>query len=669
MALKLTQRLPLLGHIRIQSHSAGPFRPSRLQITSNAAPSACVACLCTSASRCIRIQGCLKLQPDCRIHRSLTTIVREPSFVANSSVGLHRDSVPRFCLTLLHRPAAEEEHSFQQRLEACSSSKKVFKLLCSVEILSDTMAAAALHRVADLEQEGNVLRDPAVLEKDTIRALCYQLEQDSGRLTDAGLVSAFLACTRLYLDPWSTLMVRLVSESQIRLDRGEMGIDQLCTLGQAMLAMQGPECVMLQQVMEQIQRQEPAQWSIAELVSVYKLLQGSAREDGKYRDLLNGMHTHAVTVTSRMDPAAVSGLLRALVTLNQMQAMPLVISLCKQSVRHVPHFTDEELTHVLGALMHFGHSDRYFVEAMERYIPTVAFTSQPETISKVMQFFGRRRILSPSVFDAVAESFVYRADGYSTSQVARQIAAFGKLGYLPPNAGKLFRKVEIILRTRFSHFQPRTLLNLLHACILVERFPVNFVSKVFNSYFLQQLQEQDARIDRGMLAQLTQLYMTMKLECPFYEGPKLPPKYRVKSFLLFGSSLETPVEPQLYNLVKTGLVDLLGDRSYFASKVLTPYCYTLDVEIKLDEEGYVLPARHTDDVYKRIALCIDGQKRFASNTKQLLGKEAIKQRHLRLLGYEVVQIPFYEFEKLQSKSGMVEYLHKKIFPHTYRLSW
>lgn len=79
--------------------------------------------------------------------------------------------------------------------------------------------------------------------------------------------------------------------------------------------------------------------------------------------------------------------------------------------------------------------------------------------------------------------------------------------------------------------------------------------------------------------------------------------------------------------MKTGLVDLLGARSFFGSKVLTPYCYTLgnkpyeglswecllftnrgldvylfvvvDVEIKLDEEGYVLPASHDDEVFKR----------------------------------------------------------------------
>lgn len=40
----------------------------------------------------------------------------------------------------------------------------------------------------------------------------------------------------------------------------------------------------------------------------------------------------------------------------------------------------------------------------------------------------------------------------------------------------------------------------------------------------------------------------------------------------------------------------------------------------------------------RIAICVDGPKRFAANARQLLGKEAIKQRHLKILGYEVVQV-------------------------------
>ncbi|XP_072307116.1 FAST kinase domain-containing protein 3, mitochondrial [Eucyclogobius newberryi] len=665
MALKLLQRLPKqVGQIGIHRYAFACFN-SRL-FRCQPEQHLCVACLCTSSTSCIQPHGCWKLD---ETRRGLTTIVREPSFVGVSSVGLHKDSFPRFCLTQMHQPAPADQQAFYRSLSKCTSSRQVFRLLHSVEVLTDSMAAASLHRVADLEHGGNCLKDPSVLEKDTIRALCKQLEEDSGRLTDGGLVSALLACTRLYLDPWSTLMVRLVSESQERLDRGYLSIGQLCDLAQAMLALEGSGSVMLEQIMAQIQKQEPAQWSLAELRAMYKLLQNGVGFDKKYCDLLNAMHTRAVTVTSHMSPATVSELLSVLTILNQTQAMPLVISLCKRAVRHVPHFTDDELSLVLGALMHFGHSDHYFVDAMEKYVPMMAFTSQPETVTKVMQFFGRRNILSPVVFDAVAESFVYRADEYSTSQVARQIMPFGKLGYLPPNAADVFRKVETILHTRFSHFQPRTLLNVLHSCILVERFPVNFVSKLFSRYFLQQLQEQGTGVDRYVLAQLTQLYMTMKLECPFYEGPRLFPQYRVKSFLMPGQSLETPVDNHLYNSVKTGLVDLLGGRSYFGSKVLTPYCYTIDVEIKLDEDGYVLPASYHDDVYKRIALCIDGQKRYTSNKRQLLGKEAIKQRQLRLLGYEIIQIPFYEFDKLRNKTSVVEYLHKKIFPHSYRLSW
>lgn len=480
MALKLTLRFPLLRNLG--SPGCPWFEPvwsSRFLRSISHVSRAVGGRVLSHSCRRTQLQG---------LRRSLSTITREPTFVPSSSVRLHREVGPRFHLAQLHGPTTDEEQAFCQRLQSCSSSRQVFTLLRSVGIMSDTMAAAALHRVADLEQAVNSLKDPSVLEKDVIRALCFQLELDSRRLTDAGLVSALLACTRLFLDPWSTLMVRLVSECQERLDRGQMNVGQLCTLGQAMLATEGPACVMLDQVMEQIQKQDPSQWCLADLIAVYRFLQGGVGVGGKYRDLLNAMHIHAMTVTSRMDPAAVSGLLSALVALGQMQAMPLVISLCKQAVRHVPHFTDEELTVVLGALMHFGHNDHYFVEAMEKHVPTMTFSSHPETVTKVTQFFGRRNILSPTVFDAVAESFVYRADDYSTSQVARQIMALGKVGYLPPNAGAVFRKVELILHSRFSHFQPRTLLNLLHSCTLVERFPVNFVSKVFSSFFLQQLQ-------------------------------------------------------------------------------------------------------------------------------------------------------------------------------------
>ncbi|XP_063062630.1 FAST kinase domain-containing protein 3, mitochondrial [Engraulis encrasicolus] len=683
MALTMLQRVQLL------TPKASPLLSSlRLLSTATAHQEqqhACVVCLWTSSRRCSVRHGCRRapwLQhlpppasaaaPGRRGVCSMT--VRDPLLGVSGAVHLHRDSPPdggvRLLLAGLAQGSKGDEQEALKKVSSCSSSRQLLRFLRSSSLLSDSVAATALHRLADLEQDGaGGLKDPAVLKDEALRSLCQRLEQESSRLGDRALVSALLACTRLYLDPWSRLLVRLVSESQVRLDEERLGVLELCTLAQALLALEGPDGTMLGQTMAQLQHSDPARWSLDELAVAYEAFEAGVAEGGRYQDLLNTMHGHALSVAARLEPAAVSKILGALVATGQSQALPLVIALCKQAVRHVPVFTDSQLTTVLSALIHFGHSDHFLVQALELHFAKRAFTAHPETVTRVMQYFGRRRVWSPAVFDAVAESFVYRADDYSTSQAARQLEALGRLGYVPPNAARLFRKVETLLHTRYSQFQPRVLLQVLHACTLLQRFPLNFVSKVFSPYFLQQLQEKESGMDRIVLAQLTQLYMTVKLECPFYNGPQLLPKYRLKSFLMPGRSLETTVDMHLYNAVKTGLVDLLGARSYFASKVLTQFCYTLDVEIKLDEEGYVLPASHIDEIHKRIAVCINGPKRFAVNAHQLLGQEAIKQRHLRSLGYEVVEIPYYEFEKLRGKAEIVDYLHKKIFPLSYRLSW
>ncbi|XP_018123152.1 FAST kinase domain-containing protein 3, mitochondrial isoform X1 [Xenopus laevis] len=601
----------------------------------------------------------------CRKYHAV--ILNPPYSIAGCSVRHHGDNGTTNNSITKQKAV---ENKFFSDLRYAHSCTQVFKLLSSLEVLTDTMAAAALLRVAQVETKDSILTSPSdIFDNMIFKAICLQFEQESKKLSTAAIVNALKAFVQLRVDPWSTLMVRLLSESQERVDKGEMNIQNLCILGRCLLEIEGPECAMLKPVMDQVIQKKINDWTPEEISMVYGLLQAGLGEKGQYQDLLNQMHEVTVFKASQMNPALISSVLTSLVELKQTQAIPLVIRLCKNSVRYMPHFTDEELMNVIVALTNFGHSDKYFTEALERHIPRMVFTMSPELVSRIMGYCSKRLILSKPIFDAVAESFVYNSEKLTTLQIAQQIIPFGKLNYLPPNAASMFRRLEKILSSRFSQFQPQILLKLLHSCLLLERFPVNFVAKIFSPYFIQQLQDQSGNVDKFVLCQLTQLYLTVMLECPFYEGPRLLPKYRVKSLSASGHSLETMVDDHLYNRVKSGLIDLLGARMYFASHVLSPYCYTLDVEIKLDEEGFVLAASSHEEVHKRIALCIDGQKRFCCNTHILIGKESIKQRHLRLLGYGVVQIPYYEFDNLSNKEEIVEYLHKKVFPHTYRLNW
>lgn len=421
--------------------------------------------------------------------RRICTTERDPLFLVAGSIRPYQELLTSGSgLSLLHHLTSDEDHIFMKQLSSCTSSQQVLHLLRSYPFLSGIAAASILHRLADLENDG-VLQKPQILLSDlALNKLCQRLEHDSAKLEDEVLVRALLGCTRLYLDPQSRLVLRLVSECQKRLDLEQLSVEAICGLSRALFALEGPDGGMVKQAMNKLQNKEPTQWNMAELVAVYSMLATGLGKDGRYLELLNEMNAQALRQAQRMDPVAISKILGALVTLRQNQALPLVIALCKQAVHHVQNFADAELTVVLSALMHYGHSDHFLVEALERHMPKVAFTAHAETVTKVMQYFQRRRILSPPVFNTVAESFVYRAEEYSTWQVSQQIAALGVLGYLPPDTGRLFRKVESVLHARFSQFQPRALLDLLYACALLQRYPLNFVSKVFSPYFMQQLQ-------------------------------------------------------------------------------------------------------------------------------------------------------------------------------------
>ncbi|XP_026699007.1 FAST kinase domain-containing protein 3, mitochondrial [Athene cunicularia] len=558
-----------------------------------------------------------------------------------------------------------DEQLFFKKLNSLCTSKEIFDFLSSLEVMSDTMASGALQRISEVEVDGSGLKNPeGVLENEVFRALCFQFEFESSKLSNTGLLNALQALIKLHIDPQSTLMASLLAECEERLGKGQLTTKNLCAFGESLLELEGPSCAMLEQIVNHMQAKDVAKWSPREIVMVYRMLQVTVREGEKYQGFLDRLNSVTLTIVSQLSPEFTSIILNSLVVLHQTRAVRLVTALCKHSVKHTPYFTDDELVNVLEAFLYFGHREQIFTEALETHIPKSIFTMHPQTVSKVMHYCCQKMILSKPIFDAAAEGFISDADRFTTDQIAGYIIPFGTLNYLPPSASSLFRKLEMVLHTRLSHFQPHTLLSLLHSCVLIQRYPVNFLPKIFSPYFLQQLQAQPPGLDRIATSQLTQLFLTVTLECPFYEGPKLLPKYQVKAFFMPHSSQDV----HLLKRVKTGLLYLLKKRIYFASEVSTPYFYMVDIEIKLDEEGFVLPATQCEEVYRRIALCVDGQNRFCVNSHNLLGEEAIKQRHLQLLGYEVVQIPFFEIESLQNSRKMAEYLHKKIFPHTCRLS-
>ncbi|XP_006875408.1 PREDICTED: FAST kinase domain-containing protein 3 [Chrysochloris asiatica] len=563
-----------------------------------------------------------------------------------------------------------DEQTWCRRLRDLSSSADVLTLVSSLDPLPDAVAVLALQRIREVEKGDSSGRlRGETLESPIFKALCFQLEQQSPHLTNVGLATVLQTLSMLPADPPSSLLLTLMAECQRRLQEGGLAVHELCVLGESLVLLPGPGHRLLELVTGHLQREELGRFSPEDIVALYRILQACPEMVDQSQGFLSRLNSFTVSLVSRLSPGSMSQVLSALVALDQAQALPLVIKLGRYVGRHIPHFTSQELGAVMDALMYFGHHDRFLTKALEQHVATQCVTLNSEALSKVTAYCSKKRVLSKPILNTVAETFVCQAETLAPHQILELVEPFGQLNYLPPNAPAFFRKLESTLAAHCMKFPPKMLLRLLHSCSLLERHPINFMGKIFSPHFLHQLQGDEPYLDRLSLAQLTQLFLTSILECPFYKGPRLLPKYQVRSFLTPCCSLESPVDFLLYRAVMTALIDLLGARLYFASRVLTPYCYTIDVEIKLDEDGFVLPFTVHEDVHKRVALCIDGPKRFCFNSKNLLGQEATKQRHLRLLGYEVVQIPYHEVEMLKSRLELLEYLQSKLFSQSPGLRW
>ncbi len=103
-----------------------------------------------------------------------------------------------------------------------------------------------------------------------------------------------------------------------------------------------------------------------------------------------------------------------------------------------------------------------------------------------------------------------------------KIRVFGELDFHPPNGFKFWELVETVLERRFHELPPREAIDLLLSFVYIERYPLNFVRRLFNPHFLDRLHEQDTADVAYSRAQLSLFDAVMCMEARNYGGPFLP---------------------------------------------------------------------------------------------------------------------------------------------------
>ncbi|XP_038278258.1 FAST kinase domain-containing protein 1, mitochondrial isoform X3 [Dermochelys coriacea] len=180
---------------------------------------------------------------------------------------------------------------------------------------------------------------------------------------------------------------------------------------------------------------------------------------------------------------------------------------------------------------------------------------------------------------------------------------------------------------------------------------------------------------------LMELNRAVCLECPEFQIPWFHERY-CQQMQRKGNGSTNTAQQQIHRM----LGEILGGSQYAKVSVLTPYYYGIDFECILDKNKKPLPYMDQSIVLadivqwgpdiqllgkkglppgaqSRIAMEFLDSKAFCKNSYHLKGETAMKKRHLEILGYQVVQIPHFEWNsmELSSKDAWMEYLKKSIF--------
>ena len=377
--------------------------------------------------------------------------------------------------------ATEEENMFSIRLEACKSVVQVLELL---EVPGDHItaysAAFALQRLFQLQSSGTVGIN-SFIKKAIFNELFETVIKDIDTLGNEMLLNIKQFCwhSSNFGVKYLELIVREVEK---RIGDGKFTMSELCSLVEILSVKTNLDSLLLDNVWIHIgsRYQEIDENTIAMLYSSFNVTKS------KQKYLIRLFNKKFSTLWWKLDASDISKIMVILKKQHHLNTHVLT-AVGKWLFINIQQVNDDQLKNILKTYYHFNHIDDHGMAALERYVSVKASTSNKSLIALIMECCRKKSYLSHRIFNAVSADFAENSVEYSIEDVLYSLRPFGQLNYSPPNAAHMFRKVETFLLEKFTEFDPAALLELLASFTYIERYPVNFIHKIFAPHFLTRI--------------------------------------------------------------------------------------------------------------------------------------------------------------------------------------
>uniref|UniRef100_A0A2I2ZGD4 Fas activated serine/threonine kinase n=1 Tax=Gorilla gorilla gorilla TaxID=9595 RepID=A0A2I2ZGD4_GORGO len=293
----------------------------------------------------------------------------------------------------------------------------------------------------------------------------------------------------------------------------------------------------------------------------------------------------------------------------------------------------------------------------------------PHVMVLLAQHLARHRLREPQLLEAIAHFLVVQETQLSSKVVQKLVLPFGRLNYLPLEQ-QFMPCLERIL-AREAGVAPLATVNILMSLCQLRCLPFRALHFVFSPGFINYISgTPHALIVRRYLSLLD---TAVELELPGYRGPRLPRRQQVP---IFPQPLITDRARCKYShkdIVAEGLRQLLGEEKYRQDLTVPPGYCTGEPPALLPLQtsccasaALVTPSCHTHQGpggrvgEPWVVLVLRERWHFCRDGRVLLGSRALRERHLGLMGYQLLPLPFEELESQRGLPQLKSYLRQKL---------
>ena len=332
--------------------------------------------------------------------------------------------------------------------------------------------------------------------------------------------------------------------------------------------------------------------------------------------------------------------------------------------------TEDGMAKLLTLFRRLNHSDQHLIRVMERFFISRGSGLQQELIAAAADYCRHFQFCSSVTLNVVAEGFSRLGpDKLNVRTIESVLTAFGKLDFRPDDEFTFWSTAEAVLDRKLVEFRPEALLDVLMSCVYLQRYPMNFIPRVFSAQFIHRIhsQTQDGLIELCR-TKIKLLDSAMSFECGQY-GPShiLPKDFNAKAMARDGRI--TRISGQLI----APLQEICGNRYIATPSVilrdlpLSPI-YIIDVLVSPANEPvhFRYGNIRTHENRNCIAVLIHPPEHYTihpSSKKRLVGVQAMRNRHLLLMGFRPVHLELEELVPLVNKKEMLKlYIDSRVFP-------